>query len=96
MGGGPFRRLLREEVVHDIAESEKICSCGAPLVRIGEETSEQLDIVPIQLKVIRHVRPKYACKKCEGQDSVHPVKIAPVAAQIIEKSIATRGCWHSC
>ena len=83
--------LLREEVVHDIAESEKICSCGAPLVRIGEETSEQLDIVPIQLKVIRHVRPKYACKKCEGQDSVHPVKIAPVAAQIIEKSIATPG-----
>ena len=83
--------LLREDVMHDIPESEKICSCGAPLVRIGEETSEQLDIVPIQLKVIRHVRPKYACKKCEGQDSVHPVKIAPVPAQIIEKSIATPG-----
>src|SRR5208337_3876817 len=28
---------------------------------------------------------------CEGLDSVHPVKIAPVPAQIIEKSIATPG-----
>jgi transposase len=83
--------LLREEVVHDIPESEKICSCGAPLVRIGEETSEQLDIIPVQLKVIHNIRPKYACKKCEGLDSAHPVKIAPVPAQIIEKSIATPG-----
>ena len=83
--------LLREDMVHDIPESEKICSCGAPMVRIGEETSEQLDVIPVQLKVIRHVRPKYACKKCEGLDSAHPVKIAPVPVQIIEKSIATPG-----
>src|SRR5271169_390055 len=83
--------LLREDVVHDIPESEKICSCGAPLVRMGAETSEQLDIIPVQLKVIRHVRPKYVCKICEGLDSAHPVKIAPVPAQIIEKSIATPG-----
>ena len=83
--------LLREDVVHDIPESEKICSCGAPLVRIGAETSEQLDIIPVQLKVIRHVRPRYACKKCEGLGSAHAVKIAPMPPQIIEKSIATPG-----
>ena len=83
--------LPREEVVHDIPEHEKICSCGEPLVRIGEETSEKLDVIPAQLKVIRHIRPKYACKKCEGLDSAHPVKIAPVPAQIIDKSIATPG-----
>ena len=74
--------LPREDIVHDIPEGEKICSCGEPLVRIGEETSEKLDIIPVQLKVIRHIRPKYACKKCEGLDSAHPVKIAPVPAQI--------------
>jgi transposase len=83
--------LAREEVVHDIPEHEKICSCGEPLVRIGEETSEKLDVIPAQLKVIRHIRPKYACKKCEGLESPHPVKIAPVPAQIIDKSIATPG-----
>lgn len=84
--------LPREEVIHDIPEEEKICSCcGAPLVRIGEETSEKLDIVPARMKVIRYIRPKYACKECEGAQSEHPVKIAPVAAQMIEKGIATPG-----
>jgi transposase len=84
--------LPREEVVQDIPEEEKQCSCcGAPLVRIGEETAEKLDIIPAQMKVIRHIRPKYACKECEGGGSAHPVKIAPVAAQIVEKGIVTPG-----
>lgn len=47
--------LPREEVVHDIPEEEKTCACGGPLVRIGEETTEKLEIIPQQLKVIRHV-----------------------------------------
>jgi transposase len=83
--------LPREEVLHDIPEEEKICSCGKPLVRIGEETSEQVEIIPQQIKVIRHIRPKYACKACDGTDSDQAVKIAPVPPQIIPKSIATAG-----
>ncbi|EFL50793.1 putative transposase orf3, partial [Solidesulfovibrio fructosivorans JJ]] len=38
--------LPRVEIVHDLPESEKVCPCGAVLVRIGEEVSEKLDIVP--------------------------------------------------
>ena len=85
--------LPREEVVHDIAEEEKVCSCGHKLVRIGEETSEKLDIVPAQMKVIRHIRPKYACATCEGEQAGEhaAVKIAPVPAQIIPKGIASAG-----
>ena len=58
--------LPREEVVHDIPEEQKWCSCGAALQRMGEETCEKLEIIPQQLKVIRHIRPKYVCKKCNG------------------------------
>lgn len=83
--------LPREEVVHDIPEEEKTCACGASLVRMGEETAEKLEIIPQQLKVIRHIRLKYACKACEGTESEQAVKIAPVAPQIIPKSIATPG-----
>lgn len=84
--------LPREEVIHDIPEEEKICGCcGQPLQRIGEETSEKMDVVPAQLKVIRHVRPKYACKNCEGLEDEHPVKIAPMPPQIVDKGIATPG-----
>ncbi len=84
--------LPRVEKVHDIADSEKICGCGCPLTRIGEEVSEQLDIVPARMQVIRNIRPKYACKCCEGVlDNGPTVKIAPVPPQIIPKSIATAG-----
>ena len=84
--------LPRIEKVHDIKEEDKICSCGCELKRIGEETSEQLDIVPAKIQVIRHIRPKYACPACEGVEDDGPtVKTAPVPPQIIPKSIVSPG-----
>lgn len=85
--------LPREEVLVDIPEEQKHCQCGADLVRIGEETSEKLDVIPPQLRVIRTVRPKYACHDCEGSgDESHPaVRIAPMPPAIIDKGIATAG-----
>ena len=85
--------LPRIEVIHDIDEEEKICGCGAELVRIGEESSEKLDIIPQKLQVIRHIRPKYACKACEGSgDEEHPaVRIAPPPQEMIPKGIASAG-----
>ena len=84
--------LPRIEVVHDISDEEKACKCGCALTRIGEEVSEQLDIIPAKAQVIKNIRPKYACRNCEGLDSDGPtVRIAPVPLQIIPKSIASPG-----
>jgi len=84
--------LPRVERIHDIEEAEKVCGCGCELSRIGEEVSEQLDIIPARVQVIRHIRPKYACKRCDGvEDSGPTVKIAPVEPTLIPKSIATSG-----
>jgi transposase len=75
-----------------IDDADKICACGYELSRIGEETSEQLDIIPAKMQVIRHIRPKYACRNCEGVEDDGPtVKIAPVPPRIIPRSIATPG-----
>ena len=57
--------LPRIEVEHDLADEEKVCDCGCQLTRIGEEVSEQLDIIPAKIQVIRNIRVKYACKGCE-------------------------------
>ena len=38
--------------------------CGGTLRQLGEDTSEQLDYVPGYFQVIRHVRPKLACRAC--------------------------------
>ena len=84
--------LPRVEIVHDLPEEEKICQCGEQLCRIGQDTCEKLDYVPAKVRVLRHVRYKYACKSCEGVEDDGPtVKIAPVPVQLIEKSMATEG-----
>ncbi len=50
--------LPRIEVVLDISEADKHCACGHDLVRIGQEISEKLDVIPPQLRVIRTIRPR--------------------------------------
>jgi hypothetical protein len=50
--------LPREEVLHNLPEEQKICSCRKPFVRIGEETSEKVEIIPQRIKVFSHIRPK--------------------------------------
>lgn len=77
--------LPRVEVIHDLPEAQKVCAAdGTALERIGEETSEQLDYQPAKVRVIRHVRPKYACPGCR-----QGVKIAPVAPQLLPKAQAS-------
>jgi transposase len=84
--------LPRVEVIHDLKDDEKQCQCGCEKSYIGEDVSEQLDIIPSKMRVIRNIRYKYACKNCEGVDDDGPtVVIAPMPEQIIPKSIATPG-----
>lgn len=79
--------LERVEVLHDLPEEEKICPHdGTQLTRIGEEVSEQLDVIPAKVQVLRHIRPKYACPCCrEG------IKTALMPPQPIPRSIASPG-----
>jgi len=79
-----------EEII-DIPEEEKICACGAQMTKIGEETSEKLEIIPQSIFVKKTIRPKYACRCCEGtEDEEKPaVRIAPVPVSIIPRSIAS-------
>ncbi|WP_061249871.1 IS66 family transposase [Leptospira alstonii] len=93
-GRKPFPEYFpRITILHDIPETEKTCSCGHGLTRIGEESSEKLDIIPAKIQVEVHVRPKYACKHCEGtsDETLPVVRIAPVPNQIAEKSMLSSG-----
>lgn len=84
--------LPRVEVLVDIPEEQKLCGCGTPKSVIGEETAERLDIIPATIQVVREVRPKYACRNCEGvQDEGPTVLVAPPTPHIIPKGMATAG-----
>ena len=76
--------LPRIEVIHELSEHELTCACGCRRHAIGEETSEQLEIVPMQIRVIKHIRKVYGCRGCETA----PVT-ADKPAQLIEKSMAS-------
>ncbi|WP_339483822.1 IS66 family transposase, partial [Pseudomonas sp. RL_5y_Pfl2_73] len=76
--------LPRIEIIHDLPEHELSCICGCRKHAIGEETSEQLEIVPMQIRVIKHIRKVYGCRGCETA----PVT-ADKPAQLIEKSMAS-------
>lgn len=84
--------LPRENVIHDLSDDDKLCACGCQRSKIGEEISEKLEVIPAQLKVIRHIRLKYACKACaEG------VVTTPMPKQPIPKGIPTAGLLaHVC
>ena len=79
--------LPRVRIEHDLTDEQKQCTCGCgEMARIGEETSEQLDVIPAKVQVLQHVRFKYACKTCE-----EGVKTTPLTPQPIPKSNASPG-----
>jgi transposase len=82
--------LPREVVIHDIADEDKICDgCQGELHKIGEDKSEKLEFIPAKVKVIEHVRPKYACRECEKSGTHNTIKQAPVPTSVIPKGYAT-------
>lgn len=77
--------LPRDIVRHELPEADRICAHdGATLVEIGVEISEQLDIIPQQVRVIQHQRVKYACPCCDES-----IKVTPAPARIIPKGLLT-------
>ena len=75
--------LPREVRRHELPEAERVCPHdGAALREIGVEVSEQLDIMPQQVRVIRHERVKYACPCCDGG-----LRLAAKPPQVIPKGL---------
>ncbi len=88
----PKRRPLPEHLPRQQIEHEpendgaSACpECGAGMAKLGEDITEVLDYVPGHFLVIRHVRPKYACKACDA------ITQAPAAAMPTPRGRAAPG-----
>ena len=75
--------LPRYEVVVDVESRDCPC-CGGALHAIDELRTEQLDILPAQLRVRVTRRPRYGCRACEGA-----VVVAPAPERPIDGGMAT-------
>ena len=87
----PRRQALPEHlrrVEHRHEPEDTTCptaGCGRPMVRVGEDVSEKLDIVPAEFFVHRHVHGKWACKCCQV------LVQEPVAPAIIDGGMPASG-----
>jgi transposase len=91
-GQRPKRQAKRQplpsalpRIEHRYEIEPAVCAQGHRLTRMGEEISEQLDCVPAQFFVHRHIRGKYCCAVCQT------VIAASLPAQIIDKGIPAPG-----
>jgi transposase len=75
--------LPRVEVV--LAPDATACPCcQGPLVEIGTDAAERLDVIPAQFRVLVTKRPKLACRACSGV-----VLQAPAPARLVEGGMPT-------
>lgn len=90
--------LPREQIIHDLSEEEKQCQCGNHLTKIGEDKSEQLELIPAQIKVIEHITPKYTCRSCEtikaAKKPESPIKKCMAGASLIVDVIIKKYDHH--
>jgi transposase len=75
--------LPRVDVTIEPEDTNCPC-CRSPMHVIGEETSERLDVIPAQFRVIVTHRPKYACRACE-----EAVVQAPAPERLIKGGLPT-------
>ena len=65
----PTRRALPDHLPRQTRRhepKETVCpQCQGELRKLGEDVSEMLEYVPASFVVIRHVRPKLSCTKCD-------------------------------
>ena len=82
------KELPREEVLCDLTEEEKSCSCcGEQMAKTHEKLSEKLHVKPAEFIVKKYITPAYACKKCETMKQakvpLHPIPKCSVTPETL-------------
>lgn len=101
-GEAPARKPLPPHLPRDVQmhvpASCDCPQCGSVLQRIGEDVAEQLEYIPARFKVIRHVRPKFACRSCsvvlQAPAPSRPVARGMAGANLLAHVLVSKYCDH--
>jgi transposase len=64
--------------LHPASPDGNCRSCGGATGKLGEDVTEILEYTPARFYVVRHVRPKMACKSCDHiQQAPAPATVVP-------------------
>ena len=100
--GRPARRPLPVHLPREVREmrpKETVCpDCGGVLKHLGEDVSEVLEYVPAEFKVIRQVRPKLACSRCDrivqAEAVSRPIARGMAGPGLLAHVLASKYCDH--
>lgn len=85
-----LKDLPVETVEHRLAVEEQVCSCcGGPMHEMSTEVREELKFIPAQVKLVRHVRYVYSCRRCEREDITTPIVTAPMPNPVLAGSLVS-------
>jgi transposase len=85
-----LEHLPTETVEYRLSEDERACSCcGDNMHEMSTETRQELKIIPAEVKVVKHVRYVYACRRCEQEEIRTPVVTAPMPRPVQPGSLAS-------
>jgi transposase len=96
------RRELPDHLPRDIQRheaKESACpDCGGELRKLGEDVSEVLEYVPESFRVIRHVRTKLSCRKCDrivqAAAPSRPIERGLAGAGLLAHVLVSKYCDH--
>lgn len=90
--GRSRREMVREDlpveiIEYRLPEEERLCPCcGGPLHEMGREVRQELKVIPAQVKVVKHVRYVYSCRRCEREEITTPIITAPMPCPVLPGS----------
>lgn len=98
----PTRRALPDHLPRQTRRhepKETVCpECQGELRKLGEDVSEMLEYVPASFVVIRHVRPKMSCTKCDcivqAEAPSRPIERGVAGPGLLAHVLVSKYCDH--
>lgn len=85
-----------ETIEYRLPPEEQVCpNCGGPLHEMSTEVRQELKVIPAQVKIVKHVRYIYSCRRCEREDISTPVVTAKAPSPVIPGSLASPLQWRT-
>jgi len=79
------------EIIHELDQDKLDCKkCPGKMRLLGKEVvREELEIIPAQVRLLRHIRCSYVCERCEKEKGEATIVKAPIPAPVIKRSLAS-------
>jgi transposase len=85
-----LKDLPVETIEYRLTDAEQVCSsCGSALHEMSTEIRQELKVIPPQVKLVKHIRYVYSCRRCEQEEITTPIVTAPMPSPVLSGSLTS-------